>query len=230
MPPQDGDRLNLTHPETALRALNHEQYDKFFELHRGNMVTSANARTILRQQAQKLSGASRHDEILNTIAVFVTNQVEMGPGGCYGSGIFEHYSRINHACNPNVQNSYNPLLEKLTVHATRKINKGDEVLTSYIDSTCLTREGRHNDLDHWGFECGCECCIGPKAAASELRRSKIFMLKKRLAAHLAKLQTANAEMPEPPVPGNPQAAPKLCESLLELHRVEGITDYKLAML
>lgn len=226
MPPRQGDRLNLTHLETALRALNHEQYDKVFELHRGNMVTSANARTVLSQQAQELSGASRRAEILDTIAIFLTNQVEMGPGGCYGSGIFEHYSRINHACNPNVHNSCNPLLEKLTVHATRKINKGDEILTSYIDGTCYTRDRRQVDLGHWGFECGCECCIGPKVAASERRRSKMSMLKQRLA----ELQAVNAEMPEPPVPGNPQAAPKLCESLLELYRVEGITDYNLAML
>jgi hypothetical protein len=151
------------------------------------------------------------------------NSVEMGPGGNYGVGIFEHYSRINHACNPNVQCSYNPLLEEMTTHATRKINEGEEIFTSYMNCTRLTRLERQNFLDHWGFKCGCECCIGPKAAASERRRSKMSTLNQRLAVY--------AQMPVlAPVPRNPRTALEICEDLLELYRFEDITDYTLAKL
>jgi len=222
VPGQKGDDLDLSDLETTLRALDREQYDKIFELHRGNKATSALAKALLSQQSQALSGAFRDEDILDAVAIFTVTSVEMGPGGHYGVGIFEHYSRINHACNGNVQCSYNPLLKKLTVHTTRQINKGDEILTSYIDGTCRTREERRNVLDHWGFECGCECCVGSKAAASERRRSKMSTLKQRLAVY--------AKKPASQVPRSPRAALRLCEDILELYRFEDITDYNLALL
>lgn len=130
MPRQRRNTLDLIHLETALRALSREQYNKLFGLHRGNGATFADAEALLGQQPQAIGGASRRDEILDTITIFLVNSVEMGQGGLYGSGIFEHYSRINHACNPNVQSSYNPLLRKFTVHTVRQIHKGEEILTS----------------------------------------------------------------------------------------------------
>lgn len=225
VPRRTGNELNLAHLETALRALNREQYDKLFDLHRGNDATSTKAETILSQQALALSGAFRRDEILNAIAIFSVNSVGMGPGGCYGSGIFEHYCRINHACNPNVQCSYNRLLKKQTVHATRQINKGEEILTSYIDSTCNPREDRQRTLSNWNFECGCTCCTGPKAAASERRRNKMHLMKLQLD-----LYDRTFQIPGIPRPRSPRAALRLCESLLELYRFEDITDYNLAIL
>jgi hypothetical protein len=211
--------------EAPLLAVPTRNRDKFFELHRGNEARIAEAQEILSQQSQALRGASRHDEILDAIAIFLVNRVGMGQDGCDGSGIFEHYCRINHACNPNVQCSFNPLLEKLTVHATRQINKGDEILTSYIDSTCTPREDRQRVLNYWGFKCGCTCCTGPNAAAGERRRTEMHFINHQLDLYERSLQ-----IPGVPVPDSPRAALKLCESLLELYRLEETTDYNLATL
>ena len=217
-----GADLKLSDLETALRALSHEQYNKIFEFHRGNEDTIAMARKLLSQQSQALSGALPHEEILDAVATFTVNSVSMGPFRHERLGIFENYNRINHACNPNVQNTYNKLLEKMTIHASRQINKGEEILTSYIDGACLTREERQKSLGHWGFECGCEICIGPKAAASERRRSRMFALNQRLSNY--------AWAAESSVPGSPQTNLKRCEDLLELYRFEDITNFSLAIL
>lgn len=225
VPRQRGGTLDLTHLVTALRALNYKQYNKLFGLHRGNGATFANAEEILSRQPQVIGGASRRDEILDTIAIFLVSSVGMGPGSHYGTGIFEHYSRVNHACNPNVQSSYNPLLEKLTVHAVRQINKGEEILTSYIDSTCRTREERQNLLSRWGFECGCTCCTGSRAAARERRRSRMSILNRRLGFYVQDLQIPHFRGLR-----SPRSALKVCGDLLELYMYEDITDYNLAML
>jgi hypothetical protein len=139
---------------------------------------------------------------------------------------FEHYSRINRACKPNVHNSYNPTLQKLTVHAVRQINKGEEILTSYIAGTCHTRQQRQVGLNNWGFECGCKCCKGAKAVASEDRRKLMFDMEQQLAFYSEGLP----ELPGFPVPESSQAALEVAEDLLELYRSECIADFSLATL
>lgn len=44
-------------------------------------------------------------------------------------GLFALYSRVNHSCSPNVVESYNSTIKRLTVHATRDIKAGDQVFT-----------------------------------------------------------------------------------------------------
>ena len=220
MPPRKGAGLDLNRLETALRALNHEQHDKVFELHRGHKVALPNV-----LPSQQPGRAWSRGDILEAAAIFGTNSVAMGEGGEYGSGIFEHYSRINHACNPNVHNSYNPTLQKLTVHAVRQINKGEEILTSYIAGTCRTREQRHQHLSNWGFECRCKCCVGPRAAESEPRRSRMFDMDQQLAFY-----DKGIRMPGFQTPSSPRAALEVCEELLELYRSESITDFSLSLL
>lgn len=220
MPPRKGLELNMTHFETALRALNHEKYAKVFELHRGHKVALPKV-----LPSQQPSGALSRGNILEAAAIFGTNSVAMGEGGEYGSGVFEHYSRINHACNPNVHNSYNPTMKKLTVHAVRQINKGEEIVTSYIAATCRTRQQRQQLLGNWGIECGCKCCIGPRAAESESRRSKMFEMDQQLALYDKKIR-----LPGFRTPSSPRAALEVCEELLELYRSESITDFSLSLL
>jgi hypothetical protein len=215
VPPRKGSTVNLSHLETALRALNHEQQDKLFELHRDRNNSLAHH-----------LGASHGEKVIVALAIFKANSVAMGEDGVYGSGVFEHYSRINHACNPNVHNSYNPTLQKLTVHAVRQINKGEGILTSYIGGTCRKRQQRQLDLDNWDFECGCKCCTGPKAADSERRRKRMFDMDQQLAFYARGMPA----LPGFPVPRNSQAALKLTEDLLELYRSESITDFSLATL
>lgn len=64
------------------------------------------------------------------------------------------------------------------------------------------------------------------AAASEGRRSKMSFIDGQLDRY------AKGRLPGPgsPVPDGPRAALELCQDLLELYRVEDITDYNLAQL
>ncbi|KAF4626593.1 hypothetical protein G7Y89_g11560 [Cudoniella acicularis] len=47
-------------------------------------------------------------------------------------GIFITANRINHACIPDIHHCWNSLTEKLTVHAIRDIEEGEEITISYF--------------------------------------------------------------------------------------------------
>lgn len=216
MPHEQGCDLSAIKLENALQGLSREQRGKFFELHRNRGLSN--------QQPQELTDLNRGG-LADAAAIFAVNCVEMQEINTTRAGVFEHYSRINHACNPNVHNSYNLTLGKLTVHAIQQINKGEEILTSYIDGTCSTRKQRQQILSRWGFECGCKSCTGPKAAASDERRGRMFDMNQQLALYTDQKQTTGSL-----VPSNPPAALKVAEDLLELYRTEGITDLSLIIM
>ena len=110
------------------------------------------------------------------------------------------------------------------VHAIQQINKGEEILTSYIGGTCSTRQQRRQALSNWGFDCGCRSCTGPKAAASDERRRQMHDKKQQLALYAA----GEEQVPGSPALSDSQAALKVAEELLGLYRSEGITDLSLA--
>lgn len=81
-----------------------------------------------------------------------------------GVGVFANASRINHSCVPNVHFTNNgQLINKETVHTARDIEKGEELLATYIGpQACYQRtELRQKHLSkHYGFECKCPACSG----------------------------------------------------------------------
>ncbi|KAK6506517.1 hypothetical protein TWF506_011423 [Arthrobotrys conoides] len=92
--------------------------------------------------------------------------------GCTKSlGIFPQAARLNHSCSPNVFHRYNPVINRLTVHALRDIEKGEELLTSYID-ICHPTVVRRQILKHWGFRCRCSACDSPDDD-EDFRRKRI---------------------------------------------------------
>lgn len=228
LPPDEPGKIKLSDLPKAVEGLTCTQRDAYFELYRAHNSQTATCVAAVLSQDQSLLKDPRLEEITHAIAIFTTNTVQMGENNEYGSGVVEHYSRINHSCSPNVHNSYNPTIGMFTIHAVRQINKGEEIVTSYINGSCRTHEQRTNLLRNWGFKCECECCSGPKAAAVEKRRSKMFELDQNLAFYGHGL---------PPVPGyaiprTPQAALKVAEELLELLellRSESITDFGLTV-
>lgn len=109
-------------------------------------------------------------------AIFQINCVAMGARGECGSGVFEWYSRINHACLPDVCFTFNPILGEGLVYAVRDIEAGEEIVTSYINNL-QTREQRANDVaSMWAFVCKYSACEGPDAEASNSRRQRLFDL------------------------------------------------------
>lgn len=220
MPRRQGQELTATDLSNALRDLDREQQDKFFKLHHNR---DALVERLSIQQPQLLIDLTR-GHLVDAAAIFVGNCVEMPEVHTKRAGVFEHYSRINHACNPNVHNTYNPTLGKLTVQAIQQINKGEEILTSYIDGTCSTRQQHQQVLSNWDFDCGCRTCTGPKAAASDERRRRMYNMYQQLTLYAA----GQKPVPELPVLSDSQAALQVAEGLLELYKSKGITDLNLA--
>lgn len=89
-----------------------------------------------------------------------TNALPLGSDATTG-GIFLTCSRINHSCRPNSQNTWNEDLQKLTVHAGRDIEKGEEITIFYL-SSLRCRTARLQELrDKFRFACACELCSLP---------------------------------------------------------------------
>ncbi|KAI1204923.1 SET domain-containing protein [Annulohypoxylon truncatum] len=112
--------------------------------------------------------------ITNLCAVYLAHNVQLGPKGKYGSGVFSLYSRIGHSCVPNAYNSWNPTLERLTIHALHDLKAGDQIFVNYTGNVCRTRQQRAFSLAAtWGIICSCPACTEP--AIDQLRRRMLIM-------------------------------------------------------
>lgn len=90
----------------------------------------------------------------------------LGPGASEG-GLFLDAARINHSCRPNAHRSWNDNLQRLTVHAVRDIERGQEIAISYLGET-LSYIKRQAILKHrFRFDCACRLC-----SATQFQRSK----------------------------------------------------------
>jgi len=167
-------------------------------------------------------------QTVKRIAIFHTNCVRLGETGEYGTGLFPLFSRLNHSCNANVYHSYNPTIGKETVHAVRQINKGEELVTSYIHTAWRTKEQRDDHLQEgWDFSCKCKACEGRKAAKSEERRERMFEIDQALALYEKGLRWVPG-LSGFKIPLSVQQALVLAEEMLDLLREEGIVDLQLA--
>lgn len=78
--------------------------------------------------------------------------------------VFEIGCRINHACAPNLETSWNVRLGQQIWTAMRDIRKGEELTGTYLyDIESHDTEYRRSELKkHWGFECECDACENGK--------------------------------------------------------------------
>ncbi|KAI1461514.1 SET domain-containing protein [Annulohypoxylon moriforme] len=130
-------------------------------------------------QGKKLNRAVKR--ITNLCAVYLTHNVELGPEGKYGSGVFSLYSRIGHCCVPNAYSSWNPTLSKLTIHAVHDLKAGDQIFVNYTGKVCRTRQQRAFSLaTTWGIVCSCIACTEPEI--DQLRR-RMLITDQALAAY-----------------------------------------------
>lgn len=89
-----------------------------------------------------------------------TNALPLGSNATTG-GIFLDSSRINHSCNPNAQNTWNENLQKLTIHANRNIEKGDEITIYYLTERRNRDDRLHALQTNFRFTCSCSLCSLP---------------------------------------------------------------------
>ncbi|KAK1773662.1 hypothetical protein QBC45DRAFT_72119 [Copromyces sp. CBS 386.78] len=111
------------------------------------------------------------------LAISKTNMLGLGSPPV-GGGLFIEASRINHACNPNTQNSWNERISRETIHAVRDIKKGEEITISYIGHFASYDERQSILKDKFKFDCACEVCSLPpdQRMASDDRLATIHEL------------------------------------------------------
>ncbi|KAI3399461.1 hypothetical protein diail_6723 [Diaporthe ilicicola] len=78
--------------------------------------------------------------------------------------IYPKVALINHSCQPNVLNADNGGTRVIV--ATRDIEKGEEILTTYIP-LLMDTESRNQRLHPYGFRCNCPAC---QTGISDTRR------------------------------------------------------------
>ncbi|KAI0447430.1 hypothetical protein F4803DRAFT_499645 [Xylaria telfairii] len=104
-----------------------------------------------------------------------TNALPCGPGSSVG-GIYPTVCLINHSCIPNAHSNWNEEAQHETIHATKVILAGEEILISYADGSSQARQRKLRES--FGFQCSCGICSQPLQAiqASDKRRADIEQL------------------------------------------------------
>lgn len=103
-----------------------------------------------------------HGGVATPHGVYQTNSFAIvdGEGNKQDGALFLAIARINHSCRPNCNHYWRADLQKTLVFATRDIAVGEELLTTYGPSECLSTKERQLYLkERFSFDCMCEMCI-----------------------------------------------------------------------
>jgi len=143
----------------------------------------------------------------------------------YG-GLFLTIARINHACCPNANHMWRPDLQQSLVFATRDIQVGEEIHTTYGPSDeALDTTGRRLYLnERFNFECCCSMCVEGNDLGADDRMRELNSRRHEISFLLA-ATAANATTDA--VVGNNKNAEDILESTercLELLRAQGYGD------
>ncbi|KAK2605767.1 hypothetical protein N8I77_008581 [Diaporthe amygdali] len=109
---------------------------------------------------QRLEGDSQ-SESGRLMAILRSNAYNLQDGRV---AIYPKVALINHSCQPNVLNADNDGTRVIV--ATRNIEKGEEILTTYIP-LLMDTESRNQRLHPYGFRCDCQAC---RTGSSDKRR------------------------------------------------------------
>ena len=150
------------------------------------------------------------------ISIFETNSFATDAG----AAVVATAARMNHSCTPNVYHCWNVATGQLTVHATRDLTAGEEVLTCYVN-VCLYHEARQKELDRYGFRCDCaSCCIQTGfGRTSEERRQRLWALNGDIIMRCMTSRTGQSDF-----------ARGTLEAVLQMIRIlreEGLTNMEL---
>jgi hypothetical protein len=149
--------------------------------------------------------------------IFKTNAYKSGEE----IGLFPRIARINHSCRPNTSYFWHAKSNTRVMYANRKIERGEEILDSYI-SLLLPQEERQRYLKPYGFTCNCEACAAKRKVKreSDERRVKIKQGFSEFGPHLT-LDTPKGKRDKKQAAKNAKASAQLAE----LVQQEGLADY-----
>ncbi|KIY74290.1 SET domain-containing protein [Cylindrobasidium torrendii FP15055 ss-10] len=86
------------------------------------------------------------------------------------SGVWDHQSRINHSCSPNVVRTWDTASFSQQMRASRDIEEGEEITVTYTNLT-WTYERRKGDLKPYEVDCDCKSCSQVDHTRSDKRRT-----------------------------------------------------------
>ncbi|KAK4195983.1 SET domain-containing protein [Triangularia verruculosa] len=137
-PIQPDEKAAEAHIISQLRQLSKDQQRAFFALH--NAHETKTGRPFL--------------------GISITNAL---PLGCQADecGVFLQASRINHSCRHNAANIWNANIGKLTIHALRDIQEGEEITISYLGRFAGYADRQEYLREKFSFDCKCELCSLP---------------------------------------------------------------------
>jgi hypothetical protein len=118
-----------------------------------------------------------------SLGIARTNVLPLGSNNISG-GLFFKASRINHSCRHNAQNTWNENIKRLTIHALRDIEAGQEITISYLASPSEYAERQRFLKEKFKFDCKCELCSLPRAKRkhSDNRLNKLQAIDKSIGA------------------------------------------------
>ncbi|KAK5132411.1 hypothetical protein LTR08_009094 [Meristemomyces frigidus] len=157
---------------------------------------------------------------VRVMGTFAANNFATGRG----LSVFETAARINHSCMPNVHHSFNPTLQKQTVHAVRDIQNGEELVTTYLGGPgnyFVSHQRLEMLQESYGFACTCHAC-SDTTGQSDHRRHMLAGLAWGMQQYLEGLSQG-----EPAVPASPESALYQAEAMIHLLREEGLQSMEL---
>lgn len=141
------------------------------------------------------------------VGVYQTNSFRLGNET--DSGLFLTVSRINHSCRPNSNHFWRPDLQMTLVFASRDIDVGEEICTTYGPSESMSTVGRQKYLnDRFSFDCMCEMCREGNAMGGDDRMVELNSLYEDISFYAAG--------------GKPEEAIRAVNRCLELLGEQGI--------
>lgn len=100
------------------------------------------------------------NSIERCLGIFRTNALPIGTDLDNG-GVFLNACRVNHACDNNAQNFWNENTNRLTIHAVRDIQEGEEITIYYLGSRRNRRARQEQLQKEFKFTCSCQLCSLP---------------------------------------------------------------------
>ena len=114
-------------------------------------------RLLLGSSSQKECSQERCLEVLEKLECNAFTAVDHDLSSITGIGLYTKAAAINHSCQPNCCQTFNSSI--LSIRATKKIMKGEEITISYIDTGKSTWWRKNELFLSYGFSCSCpRCC------------------------------------------------------------------------
>jgi SET domain len=102
---------------------------------------------------------SNPKEHVTILSIFRNNAFNLGNNSEFQQAVFPKISRINHSCVPNAQGNFHDELGRFNIHATRDIEKDEELTLNYLQELGAARVSRQARLlGGYGFMCECPAC------------------------------------------------------------------------